>query len=243
MLFRLIRQRRRNYYYQRWICPKRIDSEQKKSLQSHDIISFMKSDQYRTITALSEDEFVISRSRFITFAVPVTSEAEIDELLDEYRKRYNDSRHVCYAYVLGDKYEHYRANDDGEPSGSAGRPILGQIRSLELTNVLVMVVRYFGGIKLGTGGLVSAYQEGARNALEKANIVTKTIGLQVSFTFDYPATNDVNHVINDFNADKEAENYGVNCEMTLSVRANDYAGLIERLEKVDTLFITEKVEL
>lgn len=210
---------------------------------SHDIISFMKSDQYRTITALSEDEFVISRSRFITFAVPVTSEAEIDAILDEYRKRYNDSRHVCYAYVLGDKYEHYRANDDGEPSGSAGRPILGQIRSLELTNVLVMVVRYFGGIKLGTGGLVSAYQEGARNALEKANIVTKTIGLQVSFTFDYPATNDVNHVINDFNADKVSENYGVNCEMTLSVRANDYAGLIERLEKVDTLFITEKVEL
>ncbi len=203
----------------------------------------MKSDQYRTITALSEDEFVISRSRFITFAVPVTSEAEIDEILDEYRKRYNDSRHVCYAYVLGDKYEHYRANDDGEPSGSAGRPILGQIRSFELTNVLVMVIRYFGGIKLGTGGLVSAYQEGARNALEKANIVTKTIGLQVSFTFDYPATNDVNHVINDFNADKVAENYGVNCEMILSVRANDYAGLIERLEKVDTLFITEKVDL
>ena len=199
----------------------------------------MNSDQYKTITALSEDEFVISRSRFITFAVPVSSEAEIDAILDEYRKRYNDSRHVCYAYVLGEKYEHYRANDDGEPSGSAGRPILGQIRSLELTNVLVMVVRYFGGIKLGTGGLVSAYQEGARNALEKADIVTKTIGQKVTFTFDYPATNDVNHVINDFNAVKSNENYGVNCEMTLSVRANDYAGLIERLEKVDTLFITE----
>lgn len=202
----------------------------------------MNSDQYKTITALSEDEFVISRSRFITFALPVTSEEEIDMILAEYRKRYNDSRHVCYAYVLGEKYDRYRANDDGEPSGSAGRPILGQIRSLELTNVLVMVVRYFGGIKLGTGGLVSAYQEGARNALERANIVTKTIGQRVTFTFDYPATNDVNHIINDFNAEKSNENYGVNCEMTLSVRANDYAGLIERLEKVETLFMSDKID-
>lgn len=203
----------------------------------------MKSDQYKTITAMSEDEFVISRSRFITFALPVSSEEEIETLLDEYRKRYNDSRHVCYAYVLGERYEHYRANDDGEPSGSAGRPILGQIRSFELTNVLVIVVRYFGGIKLGTGGLVSAYQAGARNALQSANIVTKTIGLDVTFTFDYPATNEVNHVINDLNATKVAENYGVNCEMTLKVRANDYAGLLARLEKIDTLFISHKHEL
>ena len=203
----------------------------------------MNSDQYKTITAMSEDEFVISRSRFITFAFPVTSEEEIDALLDEYRKRYNDSRHVCYAYVLGERYEHYRANDDGEPSGSAGRPILGQIRSFELTNVLVIVVRYFGGIKLGTGGLVSAYQEGARNALQLANIVTKTIGLNVTFTFDYPATNEVNHVINDLNATKVAENYGANCEMTLSVRANDYPELLARLEKVDTLFISHKSDL
>lgn len=203
----------------------------------------MNSDQYRTITAMSEDEFVISRSRFITFALPVTSEEEIDALLDEYRKRYNDSRHVCYAYVLGERYEHYRANDDGEPSGSAGRPILGQIRSFELTNVLVIVVRYFGGIKLGTGGLVSAYQEGARNALQRANIVTKTIGLDVTFTFDYPATNEVNHIINDLNAAKVAENYGINCEMTLSVRANDYPALLARLEKVDTLVISHKCDL
>lgn len=203
----------------------------------------MNSDQYKTITAFSEDEFVISRSRFITFAVPVKSEAEIDAVLAEYRKRYNDARHLCYAYVLGDRYELYRANDDGEPSGSAGRPILGQIRSFELTNVLVMVVRYFGGIKLGTGGLVSAYQEGARNALSKAKIVTRTIGLPVSFTFDYPATNDVNHVINDLNAKKIAEEYGVNCQMTLQVRANDYPELLARLAKVDTLFITEQVDL
>src|SRR5699024_10647283 len=112
----------------------------------------MKSDQYRTITALSEDEFVISRSRFITFAVPVTSEAEIDAILDEYRKRYNDSRHVCYDYVLGDKCEHYRANDDGENYCSAGRTLLGWIICYDLINVLVIC--YIDGIKLGTGGLV-----------------------------------------------------------------------------------------
>lgn len=203
----------------------------------------MQSDQYKTIRAKSEDEFVIQRSRFISYAEPVSSEEEAMALLEEYRKAYNDARHVCWAYVIGENYEHYRANDDGEPSGTAGRPILGQIRSFELTNVLVIVVRYYGGIKLGTGGLVTAYQDGAKNALSKAQILLKTVGLPVRFTFEYGATNDVNHIINDFNAHKASEEYGAACEMVLEVRKSDYTGLIERLEKVETLQILEKADV
>lgn len=203
----------------------------------------MQSDQYKTIRARAEDEFVIQRSRFISYAEPVSSEAEAMEKLEEYRKQYNDARHVCWAYVIGENYEHYRANDDGEPSGTAGRPILGQIRSFELTNVLVIVVRYYGGIKLGTGGLVTAYQDGAKNALSNAEVVLKTIGCPVSFQFDYSVTNDVNHLINDLNAVKRDEAYGIFCEMTLEVRKSDYPALLERLEKVEGLTITQQVDL
>ncbi len=203
----------------------------------------MQSDQYKTIRARAEDEFVIQRSRFISYAEPVSSEAEAMEKLEGYRKQYNDARHVCWAYVIGENYEHYRANDDGEPSGTAGRPILGQIRSFELTNVLVIVVRYYGGIKLGTGGLVTAYQDGAKNALSNAEVVLKTIGCPVSFQFDYSVTNDVNHLINDLNAVKRDEAYGLFCEMTLEVRKSDYPALLERLEKVEGLTITQQVDL
>ncbi len=199
------------------------------------------SDSYRTIAAPAQAEFVEQRSRFISFALPVTTEEEALAIVEHYRKEYNDSRHVCWAYMLGEARDHYRANDDGEPSGTAGRPILGQINSFNLTNIIVLVVRYFGGIKLGTGGLVSAYQKGAEEALNEAKIITKMIGKRIRFRFDYPDTNHINHIINDFSAEKSDEIYGEDCTMTLLVPQSKFPALKERLEKVESItFMTDE---
>ncbi len=197
-------------------------------------------DSYRTIAAPTKAEFVEQRSRFISFAHPVSTEEGALELVAQYRKEYNDSRHVCWAYRLGENYDQERANDDGEPSGTAGRPILGQIHSFNLTNVIVLVVRYFGGIKLGTGGLVSAYQKGAEEALKSATIQQVMIGRKIRFTFDYSATNEVNHVINDLEAEKSDELYTDVCVMTLEVPRSQYLLLKERLFKVETLEVIEE---
>lgn len=197
-------------------------------------------DSYRTIAAPTKAEFVEQRSRFISFAHPVSTEEGALELVAQYRKEYNDSRHVCWAYRLGENYDQERANDDGEPSGTAGRPILGQIHSFNLTNVIVLVVRYFGGIKLGTGGLVSAYQKGAEEALKSASIQQVMIGRKIRFTFDYSATNEVNHVINDLEAEKSDELYTDVCVMTLEVPRSQYPLLKERLLKVETLEVIEE---
>ena len=150
----------------------------------------MTEDTYKTIAAPAESVYTEKRSKFIAIALPVRTLAEIKAYLDEYQKKYYDARHVCYAYMLGAERKEFRANDNGEPSGTAGKPILGQINSNELTDILVIVVRYFGGIKLGTSGLIVAYKTAAAQALSEAQIIEKTVDEQVTVVFEYPFMND-----------------------------------------------------
>src|SRR5690554_540948 len=132
-------------------------------------------DSYKTIEKISEGYITERKSKFISYVIPVKTEDEVMTILEEYRKEYHNARHVCWAYMLGPMRENFRANDDGEPSGTAGRPILGQINSFELTDVLIIVVRYFGGTLLGTGGLIRAYKEAAADAIANAEIIEKTV--------------------------------------------------------------------
>ena len=135
-------------------------------------------DSYKTIESLAEGYITERKSKFISYIFPVENEDEVKSILEDYRKKYYNARHVCWAYMIGETREEYRSNDDGEPSGTAGRPILGQINSFELTNVLILVIRYFGGTLLGTGGLIKAYKEAAADAIKNATIVEKTINDQ-----------------------------------------------------------------
>ncbi len=148
------------------------------------------SDTYRTIASPAESSLTEKRSKFLAYAYPVTAAAEALERVGELSRRYYDARHVCYAYMLGADRLTFRANDNGEPSGTAGRPILGQINSLELTDVVVVVVRYFGGIKLGTPGLIAAYRQAARQVLEEAEVVERHVMRRVCLTYPYASIND-----------------------------------------------------
>ena len=141
------------------------------------------SDTFRTIKNISKSIYTEKRSKFLAFAIPVESVEEVKAIVSEYQKEYYDARHVCYAYMLGSERLEFRANDNGEPSGTAGKPILGQINSNELTNILVIVVRYFGGIKLGTSGLIVAYRQAAADAIAEAEVVEKTVDEDISFIF------------------------------------------------------------
>jgi len=157
---------------------------------------------------------------------------EINQILARYRKQYYDARHICYAYMLGSAKNEWRANDDGEPSGTAGRPILGQINSFELTNVLVIVVRYFGGILLGTGGLITAYKEASIDALEQANIVEQTIDEVFTVEFDYLLMNEVMRVVKDMNPHILDQSFNNLCTMKLSIRQSDAEKLKSKLGKI-----------
>ena len=155
-------------------------------------------DSYKTIEKTAEGYITERKSKFISYVIPVESEDEVKPILEEYRKKYYSARHVCWAYMLGSSREEFRTNDDGEPSGTAGRPILGQINSYELTNVLILVVRYFGGTLLGTGGLVKAYKEAAAAAIENAKIIEKTVDDTFILHFDYSLLNEVMRKLNQF---------------------------------------------
>jgi len=189
-------------------------------------------DTYKTIVSTSEGIYKEKGSKFLAFAIPVNSVEEIKEIIKEYRKKYFDARHVCYAYILGHERTDFRANDDGEPSGTAGRPILGQINSRNLTNVLVVVVRYFGGILLGTGGLVTAYKEAAADALDQAEIVEKTVDEQFTIHFDYILLNDVMRIIKEVNPLVLQQIFDNECKIILSIRKQDAALLSSKLEKI-----------
>lgn len=197
-------------------------------------------DTYRTITDRAEASFTEKRSKFIGFAIPVKTVEEVKLVVDEFRKKYYDARHVCWAYMLGADRTDFRANDDGEPSGTAGKPILGQINSNELTNVLVLVVRYFGGIKLGTGGLIVAYREAAALAIAEAEIVELTVDLQTSILFEYPLMNDVMRIVKDLDATVLAQKFEMDCKMTLEIRKADYQELVGRLGGIDGLRFEEQ---
>ena len=192
-------------------------------------------DAYRTIRALSEGTYSEKRSKFLAFAMPVRSVEEVKQLVAEYQKKYYDARHVCYAYMLGAERLDFRANDNGEPSGTAGKPILGQINSNELTDILIIVVRYFGGVKLGTSGLIVAYRLAAAEAISAAEIVEKTVDEEVSFLFEYPFMNEVMRIVKEENPQIVAQNFDNDCAMTLRIRKDSMPRLKARLEKVSSI--------
>ena len=189
-------------------------------------------DTYKTIIEPSEGIYTEKRSKFIAIALPVRTLDEIKMHLETYQKKYYDARHVCYAYMLGAARKDFRANDNGEPSGTAGKPILGQINSNELTDILIIVVRYFGGIKLGTSGLIVAYKAAAAEAIAAATIIEKTVDEDVTVMFEYP-----------FMKEEEPEilnqSYDMDCSMTLRIRRSMMPKLRARLEKVETARILD----
>lgn len=196
-------------------------------------------DKYLTINAPAEGLYKEKGSKFIAFAIPVSNVEQIKEILEEKRKEHHDARHVCYAYILGVDKADYRSNDDGEPSGTAGRPILGSLLSAGVTNVLIAVVRYFGGTKLGTSGLINAYKVASADALENAEIIEKTVDEEIHITFDYLVMNDVMKIIKDVSPQVLSQQFDNDCKMVLSIRKGDAPNLIERLKKVESLIIED----
>lgn len=194
-------------------------------------------DTYKTINTSAEAIYTEKRSKFIAIALPVRDVAEVKAWLENYQKQYYDARHLCYAYVLGPERKDWRANDNGEPSGTAGKPILGQINSRNLTDILVIVVRYFGGIKLGTSGLIVAYRTAAAEALDRAVVVEKTVDEEVTFLFEYPLMNEVMRIVKEEEPAIISQGYDTDCSMTLRIRRSRMPRLVQRLEKVDTLRI------
>lgn len=185
--------------------------------------------------APSEGIYTEKRSKFIAIALPVRTVEEVKAHLETYQKKYYDARHVCYAYMLGHERKDFRANDNGEPSGTAGKPILGQINSNELTDILIIVVRYFGGIKLGTSGLIVAYKAAAAEAIAAATVIEKTVDETVTFLFEYPFMNDVMRVVKEEEPEILEQSYDMDCRMTLRIRQSMMPKLRARLEKVETL--------
>ena len=199
----------------------------------------MTEDTYKTIVATAEGIYTEKRSKFIAIALPVRSLDEVKTHLEVYQKKYYDARHVCYAYMLGPERKDFRANDNGEPSGTAGKPILGQINSNELTNILIIVVRYFGGIKLGTSGLIVAYKAAAAEAIAAAEIIEKTVDEEVTCLFEYPFMNDVMRIVKEEEPEIVSQGYDMDCSMTLRIRRSMMPRLRARLEKVETLRFEE----
>ena len=194
----------------------------------------MAEDQYKTISehGFGEGFYSEKRSKFLAFAHHVTSVDEVKILLASYRKKYYDARHCCYAYVLGPERSVFRANDDGEPSSTAGKPILGQINSCGLTDVLIVVVRYYGGVNLGTGGLIIAYKTAASDALAHATIELRQVEEIVTFDFSYPMMNEVMHVVKEMQARIISQQFDNTCSITLRIRKGEADQLRIRLNKL-----------
>ena len=189
-------------------------------------------DLFKTIAAPSEGTYTEKRSKFLAFAFPVSTAEEVKELVETHQKKYYDARHVCYAYMLGHERLVFRANDNGEPSGTAGKPILGQINSNELTDILIIVVRYFGGIKLGTSGLIQAYKAAAAEAIAAATIIEKTVDERLDISFDYVLMNQVMRIVKEENPTILSQSFDNVCQMTLSQRASLMPRLRDRLSKI-----------
>ncbi len=191
----------------------------------------MQKDNYQTIKYPAEGLFKEKGSKFLAFAWPVQIEEDITGHLEAVKKKFHDARHHCYAWELGIDGMNFRMNDDGEPSGTAGKPILGQIHSFELTNVLVVVVRYFGGVKLGTGGLIQAYKTAAADALKQAEKVEYTIDRAFTIRFAYDMMNPVMRVVDEEGLNVKKQIFEADCCLTLSVRESRYEGLVNRFQQ------------
>lgn len=190
-------------------------------------------DEYKTITdEVSEGYYTEKRSKFLAFAHHVISVDEVKDIVASYRKKYYDARHVCYAYMLGAERTEFRANDDGEPSSTAGKPILGQINSNELTNILVVVVRYYGGVNLGTGGLIVAYRTAAAEAIAAAEVEMRQVEERITYDFTYPMMNDVMRIVKEMNPTIVSQTFDNTCSITLSIRKSEAEQLRSRLRKL-----------
>lgn len=190
-------------------------------------------DTYKTVSKeVCEGFYSEKRSKFLAFVHHVDSVDEAMTIVKEYRKKYYDARHCCYAYVLGSDRADFRANDDGEPSSTAGKPILGQLNRLELTDVLAVVIRYYGGVNLGTGGLIVAYRTATEDALSKAVIEEKFVEERITYRFTYPMINAVMRVVKETGARIVSQSFDNDCEIVLSIRQSLAEGLQARLDKL-----------
>ena len=189
-------------------------------------------DEFKTIKATGEGYYTEKRSKFLAFAHHVETIDEIKDLLAQYRKKYYDARHVCYAYMLGAERLDFRANDDGEPSSTAGKPILGQINSAELTDILIVVVRYYGGVNLGTSGLIVAYREAAADAIAHCEMEMRQVEEQIRYSFSYPQMNDVMRIVKEMNPRIVSQTFDNTCEIVLSIRQSEAEQLRSKLNKL-----------
>lgn len=196
-------------------------------------------DTFYTLKECAEGIYKEKMSKFLAFAVPVTSAVEAKDVVSKYQKKYFDARHVCWAYMIGAARTEFLSNDNGEPSGTAGKPILGQINSFNLTNIVIIVVRYFGGIKLGTSGLIVAYREAAREAISAGEIIECHEMAEISFTFPYLTMNDVMKVVKDPDIKIISQTFDNACDMTISTRADNKVSLSRRLEDIDGVTFNE----
>lgn len=197
-------------------------------------------DTYKTIASPAEGIYKEQGSKFLAFAYPVSSADEVKFLVDTKRKEFHDARHICYAYMLGAARTEFRSNDDGEPSGTAGRPILGQINSHQLSDILIVVVRYFGGILLGTGGLITAYKAAALEAITAAEIIDSVLESTYAVVFGYEQMNDVMRIMKEHQLSILSQSQSLTCSLTFSVRESLESSVIERLSKIDYVEI-EKI--
>ena len=190
-------------------------------------------DCYKTLAKPSpETLFKEKGSKFFGYAFPISNEGDVPEIIEHLKSKHKNARHFCYAFQLGEENFYYRANDDGEPSGSAGMPIYGQIQSFEITNVLIVVVRYFGGTKLGVGGLISAYKESAKITLEMAEIIEKTIDVKFQVVFNYKDMNKVMRLIKEHQINIESQEMEMDCKMLLSIRKSSWSKVKNSFEEI-----------
>ena len=194
-------------------------------------------DLYKTISEPSTATIREKMSRFIAFAHPVETAQQAKEVIAEYQRKYHDARHVCWAYMLGQERKDFLSNDNGEPSGTAGKPILGQINSFGLTNIVIVVVRYFGGIKLGTPGLIQAYREAARSAIEEATVVEKRVKVTSTVSFGYVSLTPVMRLLKNPGVNILSQDFDNTCSITFSTPADDMEPLLAQLKKVEGLNI------
>jgi uncharacterized YigZ family protein len=203
-------------------------------------MNFLENDTYKTINLPSEEVlFKEKNSKFFGYAYPVTTEEEVKEIIEQLKKEHFSARHWCYAYQIGTDKIQYRANDDGEPNNSAGLPIYGQIQSFDVTNILIVVVRYFGGIKLGVGGLISAYKTAAQMALENAVVVEKTINKHFVISFGYANMNKVMRIIKEKNLQITSQKMEMDCEIEIAIRKKNVQNLMDTFESLYEIKLTE----
>lgn len=195
----------------------------------------MNTDTYKTIISPSQGLYKEKGSRFISLAMPVSDQEEIKPLIDKIRKEYHDARHHCYAYMIGHERNIWRVNDDGEPSGTAGKPILGQINSFGLTNILIVVIRYFGGTLLGVSGLINAYRTAAASSIENAELTERTVQEYYEITYPYISMNDVMRTLKEENLGQSQQSFDLECRILLNFRVSLREKVLSRLTRIDGL--------